>query len=51
MQDAKWRGITDADLKVIMNALNNRPRRSLGYSTPNEIFSKTISVDTLKEIR
>jgi len=30
--------ITDNDLEAIMYALNNRPRKSLGYSTPNEIF-------------
>jgi len=32
--------VTDTDLKVIMNALNNRPRRGLGYLTPNEIFQR-----------
>lgn len=31
--------ITDVDLETIMNALNNRPRKSLGYATPNEIFN------------
>lgn len=31
--------VNDNDLDVIMNALNNRPRKSLGYSTPNEIFN------------
>lgn len=31
--------ITDIDLEAVMNALNNRPRKSLGYSTPNEIFN------------
>ena len=31
--------VTDIDLKAIMNALNNRPRKSLGYSTPNEVFN------------
>lgn len=32
--------VTDSDLKTIMDALNNRPRKSLGYSTPNEIFER-----------
>jgi len=32
--------ITDIDLENIMDALNNRPRKRLGYFTPNEIFSK-----------
>lgn len=31
--------VTDADLEIIMHELNNRPRKSLGYATPNEIFS------------
>lgn len=30
--------ITDNDLIDIMDKLNNRPRKSLNYSTPNEIF-------------
>lgn len=33
-------GITDADIITIQNKLNNRPRKSLGYATPNEVFSK-----------
>jgi len=32
--------ISDKDLYLITNKLNNRPRKSLGYSTPNEIFNK-----------
>lgn len=31
--------VTDIDLEIIMDALNNRPRKSLGYFTPNEIFN------------
>lgn len=34
--------ITDAELEIIMNDLNNRPRKSLGFSTPNEIFNLKI---------
>lgn len=30
--------VTDDDLNVIMSKLNNRPRKSLEYTTPNEIF-------------
>jgi transposase, IS30 family len=33
--------VTDTDLKTIMDVLNNRPRKILGYSTPNEIFKKS----------
>lgn len=30
--------ITDTELEVIMVELNNRPRKSLGFLTPNEVF-------------
>lgn len=30
--------ITDSDIMGIQNKLNNRPRKSLGYATPNEVF-------------
>jgi IS30 family transposase len=30
--------ITDDDLEILMDNLNNRPRKSLGYATPNEVF-------------
>ena len=33
--------VSDSDLMVIMDKLNNRPRKSLGYATPNEIFMKS----------
>lgn len=33
--------ITDIDLENIMDALNNRPRKRLGYLTPNEIFNSS----------
>lgn len=38
--------ITDADLKVITYKLKDRPRKTLNYATPNEIF---LSDDMLKE--
>jgi len=31
--------IDDKSLAIIVNKLNNRPRKSLGYATPNEVFS------------
>lgn len=34
--------ITDVDLTIIEHYLNNRPRKSLGYATPNEIFNLRI---------
>lgn len=30
--------VNDASLTSIMDKLNNRPRKSLGYATPNEVF-------------
>lgn len=32
------RTLTDDQIKHIMNRLNNRPRKSLGFLTPNEVF-------------
>jgi hypothetical protein len=31
--------ITDFDLDIIADQLNNRPRKSLGFATPNETFN------------
>lgn len=30
-----------------MNDLNNRPRKTLGYATPNEIYSPRSFINTL----
>lgn len=30
--------ITDNDVHMVMNKLNNRPRKCLGFKTPNEVF-------------
>ena len=32
--------ITDKDISHVMQRLNNRPRKTLGYQTPNEVFFK-----------
>jgi IS30 family transposase len=34
---------TQADLQFIADALNNRPRKRLGYRTPNEIMQKALA--------
>ena len=34
------RTLTDEQINCIMNRLNNRPRKSLGFLTPNEVFYK-----------
>src|SRR4029078_4982664 len=33
-----YNDVTDEELNNIMEILNNRPRKSLGYASPNEIF-------------
>ncbi len=33
-----FEGITEADVKRVEDILNNRPRKALGYCTPNEIY-------------
>jgi len=35
-----FKSITRQQLKAIAQALNNRPRKKLGYRTPNEVFKK-----------
>jgi IS30 family transposase len=36
--------ITKEQVKQIENLLNNRPRKCLGYKTPNEIFSEAVAL-------
>jgi IS30 family transposase len=30
--------VTVKEIRVIQNKLNNRPRKLLGYKTPNEVY-------------
>ena len=30
--------ITDKDVSMVINKLNNRPRKCLGFKTPNQVF-------------
>ncbi|MGI9104835.1 MAG: IS30 family transposase, partial [Pyrinomonadaceae bacterium] len=32
--------ITDRQITKVVDRLNNRPRKTLGYKTPNEVFFK-----------
>jgi IS30 family transposase len=34
--------ITDEHIQMAMNRLNNRPRKTLGYKTPNEVFFQAV---------
>ena len=36
---SSFKSITDAEVKIVEEKLNNRPRKTLGYCTPNEIYS------------
>lgn len=36
----KFATITDRDIKLAEDKLNNRPRKTLGYQTPNEVYFK-----------
>jgi IS30 family transposase len=40
----EFAGITDEDLQQVEDRLNDRPRKTLGYRTPNEVFFKQRSV-------
>jgi len=33
-----FRKITDTDIERVMSLLNNRPRKTLGFKTPNQVF-------------
>jgi IS30 family transposase len=34
-----FKSITQTEVERVQNALNNRPRKTLGYCTPNEVYS------------
>lgn len=34
--------ITDNQVQMVMNRLNNRPRKTLGFKTPNEVFFRPV---------
>jgi IS30 family transposase len=37
-----FEAITEEHIQVAMNRLNNRPRKTLGYKTPNEVFFQAV---------
>lgn len=41
-KDAALDAMTDADIRVIQEKLNNRPRKSLNYLTPNEVIAREV---------
>lgn len=38
---SKFATITDEQIKHVQDKLNNRPRKSLNYKTPNEVYFNT----------
>ena len=38
--------ITDQKLKKVQSMLNDRPRKVLNFYTPNEVFTKTVALET-----
>ncbi|WP_201258042.1 IS30 family transposase [Syntrophotalea acetylenivorans] len=43
-KDCDLRAVTDEEIQFAMERLNNRPRKCLGYRTPNEVFFSKESV-------
>ncbi|MDH4449487.1 MAG: IS30 family transposase [Rhodoferax sp.] len=39
----KMENITDEEIRMIENRLNNRPRKRLGFKTPSEVFHQSLS--------
>jgi IS30 family transposase len=35
--------VSDVELRMIQDQLNNRPRKLLGFKTPNEVFVKSLN--------
>ncbi len=35
--------VSDAELRMIQDRLNNRPRKRLGFKTPNEVFMQSLN--------
>ena len=40
-KDQDLRGVTEQQLTTVMDTLNHRPRKTLGYRTPHEVFFAT----------
>jgi IS30 family transposase len=39
-KSSEFTDVTNQDLAIIANKLNNRPRKTLGYKSPSEVFLK-----------
>ena len=39
--------VPEAELQAVRNTLNHRPRKTLGYQTPHEVFFETTTLLTV----
>ena len=46
-KDQDLRGVTDEQLTTVMETLKHRPRKTLGYRTPYEVFFDTTTLLTV----
>lgn len=40
-----FRTVTEEDIKYVEDLINNRPRKCLGWKTPNEVFAESVALD------
>jgi transposase, IS30 family len=41
---SNFRLISENDLDSIVEEINNRPRKTLGYKTPNQVFEEEVKL-------
>lgn len=39
-----FRTVTDEDVQLVEDLINNRPRKCLGWKTPNEVFAESVAL-------
>jgi hypothetical protein len=45
-KDTNFDTISESDIAIVENWLNNRPRKCLNYFTPQEVFNSTVALAT-----
>ncbi len=48
LKGGAFENVDNDKLSFIMDKLNNRPRKTLGYRTPNEVFFDNINLNNKK---
>ena len=41
-KDTNFNEVTEREVEIVMNKINNRPRKVLGYKTPREVFMREL---------